>query len=136
MHGLMFEPEICAAAAMLASADDMAVLRSLHEARLSGSLDVDVAARHYRDFHLGIARLARNPFAHSLMLGIWQGAWARPDWEKLQALLQSPERQSVWQEEHGVILTAVEKGHRGDARAAMRRHVENVIALIDEAEML
>lgn len=70
------------------------------------------------------------------MLGIWQGARARPDWEKLQALLQSPEHQSVWQEEHAVILAALEKRHRGDARAAMRRHVENVIALIDEAEML
>lgn len=133
---LLFEPEICAAAAMLADADDMAVLRSLHEARLAGSQDLDVAARHYRDFHLGIARLARNPLAHSLMLGIWQAARARPEWEALRRLLQSPERQRVWQEEHGAILTALEKRHRGDARAGMRRHVENVIALIDQAGML
>jgi DNA-binding FadR family transcriptional regulator len=133
---LLFEPEICAAAAMLAEADDIAALRSLHEVRLAGSPDPDIAARHYRDFHLGIARLVRNPLAHSLMLGIWQAARARPEWETLRALLQSPERQRIWQEEHDVILTALEKRHRGDSRSAMRRHVENVIALVDEAGML
>lgn len=133
---LMFEPEICAAAAVLADADDASVLRALHEARRTASLDIDAAARHYRDFHLGIARLTRNPLAHSLMLGIWQAARARPEWEALRLLLHSSERQQVWQEEHEAILTALEKRHRGDARAAMRRHVENAIAVVDEAGML
>ncbi len=130
---LMFEPEICAAAAAQADRDDVANLRAQHEARTREILDIDAAARNYRDFHLALARLTRNPLAHGVILGIWQATRARPDREALRALLQAPERQSMWRNDHASILDALAAAHRGEARAAMRRHLENVISCLDDA---
>ncbi len=133
---LMFQPEMCAVAARSASADDIRALQ-LHNRAITREVHTpDVAARFYRDFHLAIARATHNPFAHGVMLSIWQAARAHPQWEILRKLLQSPERQLRWRDEHEAILTALEKRHRGEARSAMRSHVENVIAVIDEADML
>ena len=133
---LMFQPEMCAVAARTATEDDIHALRLRHRAITCEIHTSDAAARLYRDFHLAIARATHNPFAHGLMLSIWQAARAHPEWEKLRLLLQSGERQVRWHEEHETILAALEKRHRGEARAAMRSHVENVIAIIDEADML
>lgn len=133
---LMFQPQMCAVAARNATADDIQALK-LRNRAITGEIHTpDVAARLYRDFHLAIARATHNPFAHGMMLTIWQAARAHPDWEKLRQLLQSGERQVRWRDEHEMILIALEKRHRGEARAAMRSHVENVVAVIDEADML
>lgn len=133
---LMFQPEMCAVAARAATEDDIHALQLRHRAITSEIHTPDVAARLYRDFHLAIARATHNPFAHGVMLAIWQAARAHPEWEKLRQLLQSAERQIRWRDEHEAILAALARRHRGEARAAMRSHVENVIAVIDEADML
>ncbi|MCC5976932.1 MAG: FadR family transcriptional regulator [Salinarimonas sp.] len=133
---LMFQPEMCAVAARNATEDDIHALQLRNRAITHEIHTPDTAARYYRDFHLAIARATHNPFAHGLMLSIWQAARAHPEWEKLRQLLQSPERQVRWRDEHEGILAALAKRHRGEARAAMRSHVENVIAVIDEADML
>ncbi len=133
---LMFQPEICAAAASFATEEDLHALHLRNRGITRELHDCDVAARFYRDFHLAIARATQNPFAHGLILSIWQAARRHAEWERLQAYLQSPERQLRWRDEHQAIITALTKRHRGEARAAMRMHIENVIAAIDEADML
>ena len=133
---LMFQPEICAVAASHATEEDIHALQLRNRGIAHEAQRAEVAARFYRDFHLAIARVTQNPFAYSLVLGIWQAARRHPDWDKVQNYLQSPERQTRWRDEHEAIISALGRRHRGEARAAMRMHIENVIAAIDQADML
>ena len=133
---LMFQPEICAVAASHASDEDIHALQLRNRGITPEAHQAEIAAQIYRDFHLAIARATQNQFAYSLVLGIWQAARRHPDWEKVQNHLQAPERQARWRDEHEAIVVALAKRHRGEARAAMRMHIENVIAAIDQADML
>jgi len=132
---LMFEPEICAAAAGNAGPD--------HIARISASLALmreehrkaAETERGDRDFHLSIAQACGNPIAQEFLRGVWE-SMSGPLWQGLQKHIRSPILRLKWIEDHEAILAAIEAHDRRQARIAMRRHIENVIATLNEADFL
>ena len=132
---LMFEPEICAAAADRAGPD--------HVARISASLALmreehrkaAEAERGDREFHVSIAQACGNPIAQEFLRDIWE-IMSGPLWQGLQKHIRSPILRLKWIEDHEAILAAIEARDRRQARSAMRRHIENVIATLNEADFL
>lgn len=130
---LMFEPEICAAAAANATREDVA--------RISASLALmreehrKAAETEYgdRDFHLNIALACGNSIAQDMLRGIWD-TMAADLWQNLQKHIRNPLLRLKWIQDHEVILAAIEARSRSKARAAMRRHIENVVASLDRAK--
>lgn len=132
---LMFEPEVCAAAAARAGpnhvariAASLATMREEH--RMAGETE-----RGDRDFHLGIAQASGNAIANDLLRGIWEHMNA-PLWQGLQKHIRSPILRLKWIEDHESVLAAIEERDRRKARVAMRRHIENVIATLERADFL
>jgi GntR family uxuAB operon transcriptional repressor len=130
---LMFEPEICAAAAANATPEDIA--------RISASLALmreehrKAAETEHgdRDFHLNIALACGNSIAQDMLRGIWD-TMAADLWQNLQKHIRNPLLRLKWIQDHEVILAAIEDRSRSKARAAMRRHIENVAASLDRAK--
>lgn len=132
---LIFEPEICAAAAMRAGSEDLARLHATHALMREPREDPCVAAFIYREFHLGVVRATGNPIAQRLMREIWQATQVEA-WVELRRYLQSPQMQPRWRDDHATILAAIADRHRGRARGAMRAHLESVATTLDDAGLI
>lgn len=132
---LMFEPEICAAAAANARPGDIArIFASLSLMREEHRKAAETE-RGDREFHLGISQACGNSIAQDLLRGIWD-AMSAPMWQGLQRHIRSPILRLKWIEDHETILAALEDRDRRKARAAMRRHIENVTETLNRADFL
>lgn len=129
----MFEPEICAAAAANAGSGDIARISASLSLMREEHRKAAETERGDRDFHLGIARACGNSIAQELLRGVWD-AMSAPMWQGLQRHIRSPILRLKWIEDHETILAALEDRDRRKARAAMRRHIENVTETLNRAD--
>jgi GntR family uxuAB operon transcriptional repressor len=132
---LMFEPEICAAAASNASPRDIAHISASLSVMREEHRRAAETERGDREFHLGIARACGNSIAQEMLRNVWE-AMSAPMWQGLQKHIRSPVLRLKWIEDHEAILGALENHDRRMARAAMRRHIENVTATLNRADFL
>jgi DNA-binding FadR family transcriptional regulator len=132
---LMFEPEICAAAASNASPRDIAHISASLSLMREEHRRAAETERGDREFHLGIARACGNSIAQDMLRDVWE-AMSAPMWQGLQKHIRSPVLRLKWIEDHEAILAALENHDRRMARAAMRRHIENVTATLNRADFL
>jgi DNA-binding FadR family transcriptional regulator len=78
-----------------------------------------------RNFHLGLARATNNSALLSVVRSLWdQGRGAI--WRRMEHHFQTPELLAAVLRDHRAILEALEAKDARGARAAMRRHLENV----------
>jgi len=132
---VMFEPEICAAAAASAKAEDIARLsaaltRMRNEHRKAADTEYGD-----RDFHFAIANACGNALAQNLLQDIWKEISA-PLWQGMLRHTRTPILRLKWIEDHETILAAIELQDRRKARAAMRRHIENVVESLMREDLL
>lgn len=132
---LMFEPEICAAAAANATPQDIAHISASLTLMREEHRRAAETERGDREFHLGIARACGNSIAQDMLRHIWESMSA-PMWQGLQRHIRSPVLRLKWIEDHETILDALEGHDRRKARAAMRRHIENVTSTLNRADFL
>ena len=132
---LMFEPEICAEAAANAKAEDIARLsaaltRMREEHRKAADTEYGD-----RDFHLAIAQACGNTIAQNLLQEIWDDISA-PLWQGIMSHIRTPILRLKWIDDHEAIIAAIELRDRRKARAAMRRHIENVVESLTREDLL
>lgn len=123
---LAIEGEIAAmATAHISDADldelDRLVIRIARENKKGG--DADDADR---DFHLLIARAARNAALIDTMERLWEMRASSPDTKLLLAKARAAKVQPVV-EEHQAIASAIRSRDPAKARAAMRAHLSAVL---------
>jgi len=80
-------------------------------------------------FHVGLATAAELPRTASLISSLRGLLWLLGT-----KALQSPDRRSAVIAEHRKVLQALKRGSRVDAVEAMRRHIRNTSAALDETE--
>jgi DNA-binding FadR family transcriptional regulator len=127
---LTLEPEICALAAVSATAEALEAIAAYvqkmrDEHRMSAETE-----NGDREFHFAIARATQNPVLLGLLQRIWQDMTG-PMWQSLQKHIRSPILRLHWIDDHETVLEALRSGNGDQARAAMRRHIENVIDALD-----
>ena len=130
---LMFEPEICAAAAANATAEDIARIAASLATMREEHRQAAETEHGDRDFHLNIALACGNSIAQDMLRGIWDNMGAEL-WQNLQKHIRNPLLRLKWIKDHEAILAAIEDRSRSKARTAMRRHIENVVASLDRAK--
>ncbi|MGX9353550.1 FadR/GntR family transcriptional regulator (plasmid) [Shimia sp. W99] len=121
---LAVEPQIASLAAVRASGQDIENIRqrlTAQEAESSwtewGKLD--------HDFHLAVARAARNALLETALITI-QKSQTQRNWGHLSNSESARARRSDVMREHWAILHAIEARDVPGAQAAMRRHLESV----------
>jgi GntR family uxuAB operon transcriptional repressor len=132
---VMFEPEICAAAAASAKAEDMARLSAALNRMRDEHRKAADTEHGDRDFHLAIAHACGNAIAQNLLHDIWTEISA-PLWQGMLRHIRTPILRLKWIEDHEAILAAIELQDRRKARAAMRRHIENVVQSLMREDLL
>jgi DNA-binding FadR family transcriptional regulator len=121
----LIEGEIASEAARNATADDLdAVGAAVAEMQRRQRQKRDAEAAD-RDFHLGVAKAARNSALVSVVHNLWdQGRGAI--WKRMEHHFQTPELRAATLRDHRAILEALEARDRRRARTAMRQHLERV----------
>lgn len=132
---LMFEPEICAAAAANATPADLARISASLSLMREEHRKAAKTERGDREFHLGIARACGNAIAQDMLRDVWE-AMSAPMWQGLQRHIRNPVLRLKWIEDHEAILRALQDHDRRKARTAMRRHIENVSSTLERADFL
>lgn len=132
---LMFEPEICAEAAVVVKAEDIARLsaaltRMREEHRKAADTEYGD-----RDFHLAIAHSCGNAIAYNLLQDIWDQISA-PLWQGIMSHIRTPILRLKWIEDHEAIIAAIELRDRRKARSAMRRHIDNVVESLTREDLI
>ncbi len=129
---LMIEPQIAAAAAMRATAPEIALLARLAEAGAGteGWADWD---RADAVFHTTLARASRN----SLLVGVLEtmnAIRAQKAWGEMRASTVTTRRRDAYVLQHRAIVTAVGAHDPSAAAAAMRDHLMAVnAAMLDRS---
>lgn len=129
---LLLEPQVAAAAAERASAEDIAFLRDKVQA---GRQAKDRAACELADdsFHSAIARVAANPvligFLTFLSGARRRAAWQR-EWERTYRQLGEDEFRIEHSGQHGEIVEAIAAKDPAAARAAMESHLQTICRAI------
>ncbi len=121
---LLLEPEVAALAVRRASFAEITALRELvHRGDACQKLAAFEAVDH--DFHDALTAAAKNMYLAGIisrMKSVRQsGAWGA-----LRRKGLSSDRQKAYQQQHTDILRAIEARDPEAARAAMRRHLEDV----------
>jgi DNA-binding FadR family transcriptional regulator len=78
-----------------------------------------------RNFHLGLAKATHNSALVSVVRSLWDGGRGAI-WKRMEHHFQTPELLAAVLRDHRAILDALEAKDARGARAAMRRHLENV----------
>jgi GntR family transcriptional regulator, transcriptional repressor for pyruvate dehydrogenase complex len=76
-------------------------------------------------FHLAIAAASGNPFFERVLRSIQHPMAFSINLTRTLSLTHPQERRVIVQAEHVAVLRAIEAGEAGEARLAMRRHLEN-----------
>lgn len=124
----LLEPETAALAARYASDAERRLIRQAYEQNQADNRDGSKSHPGDRLLHIRIAEASRNP-AYALfikhMLGHQYGAMFR----RLQALYTPMDMPHRSEEEHRAVVEAIERGAVREARKAMRKHLDCVIAI-------
>jgi DNA-binding FadR family transcriptional regulator len=129
---LLIEPEIAASAAVTASPAD---IRRLDETVAALEEAPDHRASQHADcrFHALIAEATRNSVLVSIVEGLWAHMFS-PIFETLSLRTGLPESRRMTLADHAAIVAAIKAGDAGAAREAMRRHLENVRAILSTGD--
>jgi len=121
----LIEGEIAAEAARNASPEDLAVVRSAVEEMEASHRQKREAESADRNFHIGIAKATHNGALLSVSRDLWdQGRGAI--WKRMAHHFHTPTLRVAVFRDHCAILWALEAKDARGARAAMRKHLENV----------
>jgi DNA-binding FadR family transcriptional regulator len=120
---LMVEPAVAGAAALRATAEEIAALNRLADANPDG--DWREWERRDNAFHTAVASASRNPLLVGLLETLHQMRRGE-DWGRLRRLTLTPERQRAYVTQHARIVEAISRRDPGAAAAAMRQHLETV----------
>ena len=126
---LLLEEHAAAAAARLASADDLAEIRSHAEAFEQAAREGKSIFQSNLDFHLAIARAARNPVLLECLRNIIGNL--RETRENINRVVTNILPRDV--EEHRAIISAIERGDSDTARQVMHRHIAFYMQSIEAA---
>lgn len=86
-----------------------------------------------RQFHLGIAEATGNDVLRHMVTALWDSGRSDPLWDKIEQHFHTPELRTASQEDHQRIFAALMARDGVAARAAMRAHLERVIAEFTQA---
>ncbi|WP_085595106.1 FadR/GntR family transcriptional regulator [Thalassospira sp. MCCC 1A01428] len=123
---LMFEPEICAAAASNATAEDIARIAATLDVMRDEHRNAAETERGDREFHHAISQACGNTIAQDTLKRIWE-SMNSPLWQNLQRHIRSPILRLKWIEDHEAIFAAIRDKDRTKARSTMRQHIKHVI---------
>jgi len=123
---LMFEPEICAAAASNATAEDIARIAATLDVMRDEHRNAAETERGDREFHHAISQACGNAIAQDTLKRIWE-SMNSPLWQNLQRHIRSPILRLKWIEDHEAIFAAIRDKDRTKARSTMRQHIKHVI---------
>jgi GntR family transcriptional regulator, transcriptional repressor for pyruvate dehydrogenase complex len=126
---LLLEEHAASAAARLGSKDDFAEIRAHAESFEKAAGDGKSIFESNLDFHLTIARAARNPVLHECLRSIIGNL--RETRESINRAVTSILPRDI--EEHRAIIDALERGDAKRARRIMHRHIKFYIDSIEEA---
>jgi GntR family uxuAB operon transcriptional repressor len=94
----------------------------------------DKAANEAADrlFHLRIAESTGNSVLLQMVTGLWDHTKA-PIWSQMEAHFHTPELRRASQDDHQRVFNALLERNPAEARAAMRAHIDRVIAEFAQA---
>ncbi len=122
---LAIEGEVAAAAAVSASAGDLAgINRSIAKMRALIEQNEDVEAVD-REFHMLVCIAAKSNVLASLVGGLWMSMTIPSDKQPGQRLNFGRQRMVTFAD-HQAIYHAIDARNPGEARRAMRRHLMNM----------
>lgn len=81
-----------------------------------------------RMFHLHIAEATGNDVLLHIVTAMWDNARQDPRWDRIEQHFHTPELRSAVQDDHQRLFAALMARDADGARAAMRAHLERVIA--------
>jgi DNA-binding FadR family transcriptional regulator len=126
---LLIEGEVASEAAMRATAEDLAAV----EATIHEMEEKILAGEHSRaadqKFHVLIAKVSGNSVLAELVSNLWQGMFS-PMFYKMSELTGLIGNQELALVEHKAIFGALSTHDPVGARAAMRRHLKSVEAVL------
>jgi len=123
---LLFESEAAALAAKTITPEELRELEDLLVQIGSPDTSIDTSEVADRAFHMLIARATRNVVIIAIIEQLWQIRSSSPEC----ALLHEKSRKAGTRpvpDEHQRIVDALKRGDPGEARAAMRAHLNHVI---------
>ncbi|ORM73603.1 GntR family transcriptional regulator [Pantoea wallisii] len=126
----LIEPEAAALAAVHASEEELALIRAAYQQNCE---DNRVQSRTHpgdRLFHIRIAQASGNP-AYGFIIGHLLGHRYGSMFRMLQAHYTPSDMPGISETEHLAILSALEKRDARAARAAMKKHIDRVIATFE-----
>lgn len=128
----LIESEVAAlAAASRQDADLDRIFAALIEMREQMN-DKDANQAADRRFHLGIAEATGNTVLLQVVTALWDQARS-PVWARIDAHFHSPALREASQADHQRVFKALVDGDATGARAAMRAHLDRVIAEFAQA---
>ncbi len=122
---LLIEGEICADAALYASAGDLAKIEKTLQQMRKLVLAKTNAQVSDRQFHVAIGEAAKNSVLASIVDGLWAGMFA-PMYHRLSQRAGLDQHQAAALEDHEAIFAAIAERNPNEARRAMRRHLLHV----------
>jgi GntR family transcriptional repressor for pyruvate dehydrogenase complex len=126
---LLLEEHAAGSAARLATSDDLAEIRSHAGAFENAAREGRSIFQSNLDFHLSIARAARNPVLLECLRGIIGNL--RETREHINSVVTDVLTRDA--AEHRAILAAIERGDGNAARQVMRRHIEFYVLSFEAA---
>jgi GntR family transcriptional repressor for pyruvate dehydrogenase complex len=121
----IIEPEIAQLASENATAEEISELEDLLKAQEVERVDADNPVRMDTNFHHLLARMARNRILERLLFALVDLLG-----KTRERHLQTEERKQKSLLGHRSILAAIQNGNGTAARQAMRRHLEDVEAIV------
>ncbi len=122
---ILIEGEVCADAALYASAGDLAKIEKTLQQMRRLVLAKTNAQVSDRQFHVAIGEAARNSVLASIVDGLWAGMFA-PMYHRLSQRAGLNQHQAAALEDHEAIFAAITERDPNEARRAMRRHLQHV----------
>ncbi|WP_412776492.1 FadR/GntR family transcriptional regulator [Thalassospira lucentensis] len=129
---LMIEPEIAANAAQRRTDADLVALQEAIDRMVAEYRNNADHESGDRDFHLAMAKASGNMFLSGVVSDLFHQTELTL-WSIFQNWIRQPHHRLKWIEDHKEVLAAVKAQDRRKARAAMRRHLQNVDATLKRA---
>lgn len=129
----LIEPEAAALAAVHASEEELALIRAAYRQNCEDNRAQSRTHPGDRLFHIRIAQASGNP-AYAFIIGHLLGHRYGSMFRMLQAHYTPGDMPLASETEHLTILSALEKRDGKAARAAMKQHIDRVIATFERAQ--
>ncbi|OQP31416.1 FadR/GntR family transcriptional regulator [Pantoea latae] len=129
----LIEPEAAALAAVHASEEELALIRAAYRQNCEDNRAQSRTHPGDRLFHIRIAQASGNP-AYGFIIGHLLGHRYGSMFRMLQAHYTPGDMPLASETEHLTILSALEKRDGKAARAAMKQHIDRVIATFERAQ--